>query len=188
MTEGKKQEFVSDDEVKDENLTNNQSETETEEANSDNMSETGEVDLQTKYDELNNSYLRLHAEFDNYRKRTLKEKAELIKSGGERVLSDILPVLDDFERAIETIGKAENLDAVKEGVGLIHNKFVAFLNKHGVKEIETVGQPFDVDKHEALTTIPAQDDSQKDTIVDCVQKGYVLGDKVIRYPKVIVAK
>lgn len=146
------------------------------------------TDWEAKYNELNNSYLRLNAEFDNYRKRTLKEKAELLKSGSERVLVDIIAVVDDFERALDNISKTEDIDAVKEGVDLIYAKFVNFLTKHGVAEIETIGQPFDTDKHEAITTIPAQSEEDKDKIVDSIQKGYTLGDKVIRYPKVIVAK
>ena len=166
-----------------EDLTNNQSEKVQEAAESDNV-----TDLETKYSELNDSYLRLNAEFDNYRKRTLKEKAELLKSGSERVLLDIITVVDDFERALENISKTEDVEAVKEGVDLIYNKFVNFLTKHGVKEIETIGHPFDTDKHEALTTVPAQKEEDKDKIVDSVQKGYTLDDKVIRYPKVIVAK
>ena len=166
-----------------ENLTNEQTvETEVQE-NNDNV-----TDWEEKYNILNETYLRLNAEFDNYRKRTLKEKAELLKMGGERVLSDVITVVDDFERALENIDKAEDLAAVKEGVDLIYNKFINFLSKHGVKEIETIGHAFDVDKHEALTTIPAQNEEDKDKVVDCIQKGYMLEDKVIRYPKVIVAK
>lgn len=146
------------------------------------------TDWEAQYNELNDSYLRLNAEFDNYRKRTLKEKADLLKSGSERVLVDIIAVVDDFERALDNISKTEDIDAVKEGIDLIYNKFVNFLTKHGVTEIETIGQPFDTDKHEAVTTIPAQSEEDKDKIVDSIQKGYMLGDKVIRYPKVIVAK
>lgn len=146
------------------------------------------ADLEQKYNELNDSYLRLNAEFDNYRKRTLKEKAELLTLGGEKVLVDILPVADDFERALDNISKTDDKEAIVEGIELIYNKFVNFLSKHGVKEIESLDQPFDVDKHEAVTTIPASDPEQKNKIVDCIQKGYTLGDKVIRFPKVIVAK
>lgn len=145
-------------------------------------------ELQEKYDDLNNNYLRLHAEFDNFRKRTVKEKADIIKSGGERVLSDMLPLADDFERAMQALHLAEDKDAVVEGMDLIYAKFVQFLNGHGVKEIEAIGQPFDADKFEALTTIPVEDESKKGTIVDCVQKGYALNDKIIRYPKVIVGE
>lgn len=166
-----------------EELTNNQPEEVIENESGDNM-----TDWEAKYNELNDSYLRLNAEFDNYRKRTLKEKAELLKSGSERVLVDVIAVVDDFERALDNISKTEDIEAVKEGVDLIYNKFVSFLTKQGVKEIETIGQPFDTDKHEAVTTIPAQTEEDKDKIVDSIQKGYTLGDKVIRYPKVIVAK
>lgn len=145
-------------------------------------------ELEIKNKELQDSYLRLSAEFDNYRKRTLKEKADLLKSGSEKVLVDVITVVDDFERALENISKSEDIEAVKEGVDLIYNKFKNFLTKHGVKEVDTIGQLFDTDKHEALTTIPAQNEEDKDKIIDCVQKGYTLDDKVIRYPKVIVAK
>lgn len=169
--------------VESENMTNNQSDEIAENDNSDKV-----ADWETKYNELNDSYLRLNAEFDNYRKRTLKEKAELLKSGSERVLIDVITVVDDFERALDNISKTEDVDAVKEGVDLIYNKFRSFLTKHGVKEIETIGHPFDTDRHEAITTVPAQSEEDKDKIVDSVQKGYTLDDKVIRYPKVIVAK
>jgi len=166
-----------------EDLTNNHQEETPEAAQSDNV-----TDWESKYKELNDSYLRMNAEFDNYRKRTLKEKAELLKSGSERVLLDVINVVDDFERALENISKTEDIDAVKEGLDLIYNKFRNFLTKHGVKEIETIGHAFDTDRHEALTTVPAQKEEDKDKIVDSVQKGYMLDDKVIRYPKVIVAK
>lgn len=164
-------------------LTNNQSPEIEEPAENDNV-----ADWESKYKELNDSYLRLNAEFDNYRKRTLKEKADLLKMGSERVLLDVINVVDDFERALDNISKSEDVEAVKEGVDLIYNKFKNFLTKHGIKEIETIGHTFDTDKHEALTTVPAQSEEDKDKIVDSVQKGYSLDDKVIRYPKVIVAK
>ncbi|MFR9166305.1 MAG: nucleotide exchange factor GrpE [Dysgonomonas sp.] len=180
-------EFVPEDEMNDENLTNDQSETSDEENFNDNVSEK-ETDWKDKYNELNNSYLRLHAEFDNYRKRTLKEKADLIKTAGERVLVDLLPIVDDFERALENINKTDDADAIKQGVELIYNKFVDFLLKNGVKKMDVIGQPFDTEKHEALTTVPAENEEMKDKIVDCIQPGYEMGDKVIRFPKVIVAK
>lgn len=181
--ENTEKDLEKEDFVESENMTNNQPEEVAENDNSDKV-----ADWETKYNELNDSYLRLNAEFDNYRKRTLKEKAELLKSGSERVLIDVITVVDDFERALDNISKAEDVDAVKEGVDLIYNKFRNFLTKHGIKEIETIGHPFDTDKHEALTTVPAQSEEDKDKIVDSVQKGYTLDDKVIRYPKVIVAK
>ena len=165
---------------------------------SDNLSEEEDIltdqeteeeeSLQEKYDELNNNFLRLHAEFDNYRKRTLKEKMDIIKSGGEKVLTEMIPLIDDFERALETVQNADNKEAIVEGLELIYTKFVNFINQNGVKEMEAIGKPFDADKFEAITTIPVQDKSQKDMVVDCIQKGYILNDKVIRFPKVIVGK
>ncbi|WP_298647236.1 nucleotide exchange factor GrpE [uncultured Proteiniphilum sp.] len=148
-----------------------------------------EIDnLRQKYDELNDSYLRLNAEFDNFRKRTLKEKAELIKSGGERVLLDIITLVDDFERALESLHKTEDKEAMLEGMDLIYSKFIAFLKQHGVNEIEAIGQPFDADSFEAVTTIPAPEGSQKGIVVDCLQKGYRLNDRIIRFSKVIVGE
>lgn len=146
------------------------------------------ADWEAKYKELQDSYLRLNADFDNYRKRTAKEKADLLKSGSERVLIDVITVVDDFERALENVASATDVNAVKIGVDLIYDKFKGFLTKHGIKEIETIGESFDTEKHEALTTVPAQTEEDKDKVVDCVQKGYTLDNKVIRYPKVIVAK
>lgn len=172
-----------DENLEQENMTDNQSEEEVEVDASDKL-----TDWESKYSELQDSYLRLNAEFDNYRKRTLKEKADLMKTGSERVLIDIIAVVDDFERALENISSSEDVDAVKEGVDLIYGKFRSFLTRHGIKEIETIGHPFDTDKHEAVTTIPAQTEEEKDKVVDSVQKGYTLDNKVIRYPKVIVAK
>lgn len=172
-----------EEELAADNMTTNQSEDGSDEDINDNV-----TDWESKYNGLNDSYLRLNAEFDNYRKRTLKEKAELLRSGSERVLLDVITVVDDFERAIDNVSKAEDIEAVKEGIDLIHTKFLNFLTKHGVKEVDVLGHPFDTDKHEAITTIPAQSEDDKDKIVDCVQKGYILGEKVIRYPKVIVAK
>ena len=145
-------------------------------------------DLNKKYDELNNSFLRLHAEFDNFRKRTLKEKAELIRSGGERVLLDIITLVDDFERALVILHDAEDKDAMLEGMDLIYSKFISFLTQHGIKEIEAIGQPFDAERFEAVTTIPATDESEKGLIVDCIQKGYEMNEKIIRFPKVIVGE
>ncbi len=144
--------------------------------------------LQEKYDELNDSYLRLHAEFDNFRKRTLKEKADLIKNGGERVLLDIIGLVDDFERAMNSLHVAQDRDAMLEGMDLIYAKFISFLGQHGVKEMEAVGQPFDADRFEAVTTIPAQEEAQKGRVIDCIEKGYELNEKIIRFPKVIVGE
>lgn len=139
-------------------------------------------------EEQKDKYLRLSAEFDNYRKRTMKEKAELILNGGEKSISSILPVIDDFERAIKTMETAKDVKAVKEGVELIYNKFMATLAQNGVKVIETKDQPLDTDYHEAIAVIPAPSEKQKGKILDCVQTGYTLNDKVIRHAKVVVGE
>ena len=130
-----------------------------------------EEKLQQKYDELNDSYLRLNAEFDNFRKRTIKEKADIIKSGGERVLNNIITLVDDFERALTALHSSHDRDAMLEGMDLIYSKFLSFLKQNGVEEIEALGLPFNTDTFEAVTTIPAQDESQKGMVVDCIQKG-----------------
>lgn len=143
---------------------------------------------QEEMEEQKDKYLRLSAEFDNYRKRTLKEKAELILNGGEKSLSSILPVVDDFERAIKTMETATDVNAVKEGVELIYNKFMAVLAQNGVKVIETKDQPLDTDYHEAIAVIPAPSEEQKGKILDCVQTGYTLNDKVLRHAKVVVGE
>lgn len=143
---------------------------------------------QTTIQEQQDKYLRLSAEFDNYRKRTMKEKAELILNGGEKSLSSILPVVDDFERAIKTMETATDVTAVKEGVELIYNKFMAVLGQNGVKVIDTKDQPLNTDYHEAIAVIPAPTEEQKGKILDCVQTGYTLNDKVIRHAKVVVGE
>ena len=143
---------------------------------------------QETIEEQMDKYLRLSAEFDNYRKRTMKEKAELILNGGEKSLSSILPVVDDFERAIKTMETATDVQAVKEGVELIYNKFMATLAQNGVKVIETKDQPLNTDYHEAIAVIPAPSEAQKGKILDCVQTGYTLNDKVLRHAKVVVGE
>ena len=143
---------------------------------------------QETIEEQKDKYLRLSAEFDNYRKRTMKEKAELIPNGGEKSLSSIHPVVDDFERAIKTMETATDVQAVKEGVELIYNKFMATLAQNGVKVIETKDQPLNTDYHEAIAVIPAPSEAQKGKILDCVQTGYTLNDKVLRHAKVVVGE
>ena len=138
--------------------------------------------------EEKDKYLRLSAEFDNYRKRTLKEKAELIKNGGEKTLTAILPVLDDFERALKNMETSEETKAMKEGVELIFSKFQKILGQEGLQKIETEGQAFDTDFHEAIALIPAPAEELKGKILDCVQTGYMLNEKVIRHAKVAVAQ
>lgn len=154
---------------------------------SDNLSDDAEG-WKAKYDELNNSHLRLMAEFDNYRKRTLREKAELIKTGGESALTAILPVIDDFERALQNVRVSQDLTAVAEGVELIYSKFMAYLSQQGVKPIEAAGLAFDTELFDAIATIPAPDEAKKGKVMDCVQTGYTLYDKVIRHAKVVVGE
>ena len=139
-------------------------------------------------EEQKDKYLRLSAEFDNYRKRTMKEKAELILNGGEKSISSILPIVDDFERALKNMETATDVAAVKEGVELIYNKFMSVLGQNGVKVIETKEQPLDTDDHEAIAVIPAPNEALKGKILDCVQTGYILNDKVIRHAKVVVGE
>ncbi len=141
-----------------------------------------------KLAEMNDKYLRLAAEYDNYRKRTLKERMELTKTAGEDILVNILPVIDDFERGLDHMDEAKDVAAVKEGVQLIYNKFKEFLNQRGVKEIEAKEQEFDTDLHEAITKIPAPNEELKGKVVDVIEKGYCLGEKVIRFSKVVIGE
>lgn len=150
--------------------------------------ETKIDELEEKLKELSDKHLRLQAEFDNFRKRTIKEKADLIKSGGETVLTGILPVIDDFERAIQALKEVAEDDPGKKGTLLIYSKFREFLKQNNVKEIEALHVDFDVDHHEALTKIPAPEEKLKGKVVDVIQKGYMLNDKVIRYAKVVVGE
>ncbi|GET31049.1 nucleotide exchange factor GrpE [Prolixibacter sp. SD074] len=144
--------------------------------------------LEKQIEQMNDKYLRLSAEFDNYRRRTLKEKMELTKTAGESILTNILPVIDDFERAIGSMEQGLDENAVKDGLLLIYSKFKDFLNQNGIKEIEANGTEFDTDLHEALTKIPAPSEELKGKVVDVIQKGYVLNEKVIRFAKVVVGE
>ena len=164
-------------------------------AEQENVELTAEEKLQKELDEANekiavleDKYLRQVAEFDNYRKRTIKEKAELIKNGGERAIESILPVLDDFERALINMAKDENATEIKTGVELIYNKFVGILKQNGLQKIETEGADFNTDFHEAIAIIPTPDKNLKGKVLDCVQAGYTLNDKVIRHAKVAVGE
>lgn len=139
-------------------------------------------------EEQKDKYLRLSAEFDNYRKRTMKEKAELIKNGGEKAISAILPILDDLERALQNMQKADNVQSMYEGLDLIFQKFHKVLAQEGLQKMEPVGETFDTDYHEAIALVPAPDEAQKGKVLDCVQTGYKLNDKVIRHAKVVVAQ
>lgn len=143
-------------------------------------------DLQDKLAEANDRYLRLAAEFDNYRRRSAKERMDLISLANENLVKDMLPIIDDFERALAAIKDSDDTDSAKEGVELIYNKLVAFLKKNGVKEIEAVGKDFDTDFHEAVAQFPVEDKDKKNKVIDVTQKGYTMGEKVIRYAKVVI--
>ena len=143
---------------------------------------------QAQIDELKDKYLRSVAEFDNYRKRTLKEKAELILNGSEKAVGAVLPILDDMERAIANGEKTDDPQVLREGISLIYTKFQKVLESLGVKEIETADADFDTDVHEAIAMVPGMGDDKKGKVLDCVQKGYKLNDKVIRHAKVAVGQ
>ena len=144
---------------------------------------------QAQVEEYKDKYLRQLAEFDNYRRRVIKEKADLIMNGGEKVISAILPILDDFDRANETLGKmGEGASAEKKGVELIIEKFVKILKQQGLEKMDVVGKPFDVDFHEAVAMVPGQPDELKGKVIDCVLAGYMLNEKVIRHAKVAIAQ
>ena len=157
----------------------------------DETPEESEVDeteaLKERIAELEDKNLRMMAEFDNYRRRTNKEKLELMATTGERIFKEMLPLVDDFERAVAVMDKTNDIDAVREGIHLIQQKFIAFLDKQDVHAIETEGVDFNTDEHEAVTTFAAGED-QKGKVIDCTQKGYKLGEKVIRFAKVVVGE
>lgn len=177
-----------------ESKTECQSEIPSDEASTEKLSEEDtspeneEDRLRTELEKLKDTHLRLVAEYDNYRKRTLKEKSELIRSGGEKALTDLLPVVDDLEIALQNLDKATDLDALKEGVHLIYSKFVDYLTRQGVTAIPTEGESFDDELHEAIATFPAPEESLKGKIIDCVKKGYKLHDKVLRHSSVVVGQ
>lgn len=188
------------EQVKEEEL--QQEETQTEEQNAEVESQNAEEEqpakeetpedkiaaLQAELEKSQKEYLFLMAEFDNYRKRTVKEKAELIKNGGEKAMLGLLPVIDDFERAIDAIDKSSDVDSLKEGVDLIYNKFMKYLESQQVKPMESTGTDFDADVYEAVTTFPAPDESMKGKVIDTVQKGYTINEKVLRHAKVVVGQ
>lgn len=142
--------------------------------------------LQEKYDEVNDKYLRLYSDFDNFRKRALKERIEMSKNAAEQVLTEFLVILDDFERAIASFDKVETVEPLKEGTVLIYNKFRNSLTGKGLTEIEALGQTFDTDYHEAIAKVPAPSEDQKNKVLDVTQKGYMLNGKVVRFAKVVV--
>jgi molecular chaperone GrpE len=146
------------------------------------------IELQTKVDELNDKYLRLYSEFDNFRKRTAKEKIELIQTGGEDVFKSILPVIDDFERAIKSNSETSDIKAVNDGVNLIYHKLKTTLSQKGLEEMKSIGETFDADIHEAITNVPAPSDAMKGKVIDELEKGYSLNGKIIRFAKVVIGQ
>jgi molecular chaperone GrpE len=144
------------------------------------------AELQAKADELNDKYLRLYSEFDNFRKRTAKEKIELIQTGGEDVFKSVLPVIDDFERAIKSNNETTDVKAVNDGVNLIYSKLKSALTQKGLEEMKSLGETFNADIHEAITNIPAPTEEEKGKVLDELEKGYTLNGKIIRFAKVII--
>ena len=144
-------------------------------------------ELQARIAELEDKNLRMMAEFDNYRRRTNKEKLELMSTAGERIFKEMLPLVDDFERATDAMTKTDDIDAVREGIKLIQQKFISFLDKQDVHAIKTDGEDFNTDEHEAVTTFAAGEEN-KGKVIDCTQKGYKLGDQVFRFAKVVVGE
>ena len=163
----------------------------TNETTQDTEKETVEVQEQTaeeKIAELNDKYLRLYSEFDNYRKRTSKERIELFKTAGQDILTDLLPVMDDFERALQNMDKKGDVKTIRKGVDLVFNKFKSTLENKGLKHFKSFEQPFEPEIHEAITKIPAPNKNLVGKVVDEVEKGYMLNEKVIRYAKVVVGQ
>lgn len=144
--------------------------------------------FEAKYHEMNDKYLRLYSEFENFRRRTAKEKLEMMQTAGAEVITQFLPVLDDFERAMASNKDSGDINAIKEGVSLVHQKFNMLLLQNGVKEIDALGKKFDTDLHEAVTKIPAPSKKKRGKIMDVIEKGYYLHDKVIRYAKVVIGE
>ena len=147
-----------------------------------------EETLDQQLAEANDKYTRLFAEFDNYKKRTAKERIELIQTAGQGIISKLLPVLDDLDRALAAMATAQDVESVKTGVDLVSSKFRKLLEQEGLKEMDVLGKPFDADFQEAITAIPAPSDEQKNTVIDVVEKGYLLNDKVVRFAKVVIGK
>ncbi|MDR0559736.1 MAG: nucleotide exchange factor GrpE [Prevotellaceae bacterium] len=185
--ENNKQEIQEQQEV-DNNVNELEPENNSGENPSEEISETGKIDeLTAKLAELQDKYLRLSAEFDNYRKRTLKERMELVKTAGEDILKDILPVIDDFDRANEIIKSSDSIEAIVEGTKLIYNKLKSTVENRGLAEISPAGEDFNPDIHEAIAKIQGTKE-QSGKIIDVVQKGYSLNDKIIRHPKVVIGE
>lgn len=184
MSEDKEMKENTTEEVKNENVASEENvENKTEET-----VEKAEPTIEEKFTALNDKYLRLHAEFDNYRRRTNKEKVDIIGNASASVLKDMVTVVDDFERAILNNEKVEDVDSLKEGFGLIFNKFMNVLKAKGLQPMDSVGQDFDADIHEAIANIPAPSKKQKGKVIEAIEKGYTLNDKIIRFAKVVVGQ
>tara|TARA_B100001109_G_C18848143_1_gene467885 strand:+ start:261 stop:812 length:552 start_codon:yes stop_codon:yes gene_type:complete len=147
-----------------------------------------ELTPEEKYNELNNRFLRLYAEFENYRKRTNKERLDLITNANSDLLKDLIPVIDDFERAITNNADADDIEGIKEGFSLIYNKYKGLLQSKGLKAMEAKGEVFDPELHEAIANLPTEDKKMKGKVIDDVEKGYFLNDKVLRFAKVVVGQ
>lgn len=162
---------------------------ETQEGASQESQELSEVEkLQAELEESNNKFLRLYAEFDNYKRRTSKERVDLMQSAGKEVISALLPIIDDFERGLEAMNAASDVPSVKEGVDLIYQKLLGILQQKGLKPMDVVGEVFDADFHEAIANIPVSDEEQKGKIIEELQKGYLLNDKILRFAKVVTGQ
>jgi len=178
-----KEEKVQDEEVE------NQEEQQTEDTQEETIELSKEEELEVQVKEATDKYLRLYSEFDNFRKRTQKEKVELYKTAGEDVISAILPVIDDFERAQKAMEESDDIQGVKDGIKLIHDKIVSILKQKGLEEVESaIGKDFDLEFHEAITQIPAPSKKEKGKVMDVVEKGYQLNGKVIRFTKVVIGQ
>lgn len=180
-TLNEEKEVVAD--IDNENINNENS---VSEENEENLSETDQ--LKQQLEASKKEYMFLMAEFDNFRKRTIKEKAEIIRNATEKAMKDLLPVVDDFERGLSAMAETTDAAAVKGGMDLIYNKFIKYLEQNGVKAIESTGTDFDTELHEAIAMVPSPDESQKGKVIDTVMKGYTINDKVIRHSKVAVAQ
>lgn len=177
---------VAQEEIQDQEALNTEQQANEKEQTAPDDPEKKIADLEAQVEHEKKEYLFLMADFENFRKRTLKEKADLIKNGAESAMRDLLPVVDDLERAIDAINKGGDLDSLKEGVDLIYNKFVKYLESQHVKAIDSTGKDFDTDVHEAVTMFPAPDPSMKGKVIDTTIKGYMINDKVLRHAKVVV--
>ena len=177
---------VAQEEIQDQEALNTEQQANENEQTTPDDPEKKIADLEAQVEHEKKEYLFLMADFENFRKRTLKEKADLIKNGAESAMRDLLPVVDDLERAIDAINKGGDLDSLKEGVDLIYNKFVKYLESQHVKAIDSTGKDFGTDVHEAVTMFPAPDPSMKGKVIDTTIKGYMINDKVLRHAKVVV--